>query len=708
MQNRVVADRYELVRQIGRGAMGFIWEALDKQLKRRVAVKVMTPDHMASTMARLRFEREAKAIAQLKSQHVVQVFDYGIDSDGSPFFVMELLEGEDLEVRLERDGRLPLGVVASIVKQAAAGLHAAHRNGIVHRDFKPANIFLSRGESGEVVKILDFGVVAITAEPNLDSDDDGLGQTAAGTIVGTPLYMSPEQIRGGSVDHRSDLWSLGVVAYRAVTGVNPFVGQWLGMLMVRICTDPFTPPSKVIPELSPEVDAFFEQALAKDPDKRFRSAPELASSFTALMEHRDRTKTHILVVDDEPDVELLVKQRFRQQIKKSLYEFVFASDGLSALEKLRMHPDIDVIMTDINMPGMDGLTFLSHIGEVNPHARTIVVSAYGDMGNIRTAMNRGAFDFVVKPIDFKDLEVTIEKTAKHVADLKKNAQSSEENNFLRMFVSPRLVDRMQTKSVFVPVADGVATVAYIDIARGRSKITPDNIEDLIRTMNANFEVIVPTVTGRGGVVEKFVGDAVLVIFQGEKHAVRAVDACFTIRAQLRLLAARAGGDSPFALGVRIGIATGPIASGEIGSKAYGRLDHSVLGDVPRAAATLEYAAKTNQILIDDATLDAVSGSFECQPTAVSVAPFAFHAHEVVRRSGGDAPPPEPSASIDLSKSASGDSSETSISKSGDTIITHDGDIPDVLPPGAMATTADDPALKRSKQAEGNSGESKPS
>ena len=127
----------------------------------------------------------------------------------------------------------------------------------------------------------------------------------------------------------------------------------------------------------------------------------------------------ILVVDDEPDVELLVMQRFRQQIKKKLYEFVFASDGLNALDKLRKHDDIDVIMTDINMPGMDGLTFLSHIGEVNPHARTIVVSAYGDMGNIRTAMNRGAFDFVVKPIDFKDLEVTIEKTFKHVLELKK-------------------------------------------------------------------------------------------------------------------------------------------------------------------------------------------------------------------------------------------------------------------------------------------------
>ena len=602
---------------------------------------------------------------------------------------MELLEGEDLDNRLERDGRLPLAVVVSIVKQAGLALASAHKHGIVHRDFKPANIYLSQGDTGEVVKILDFGVVAMLAEPNIDSDDDGLGQTAAGTIVGTPLYMSPEQIRGGMVDHRSDLWSLAVVAYRALTGVNPFAGQWLGMLMVRICTDPFAPPSTVAPELSPEVDKFFEQALAKDPDKRFKHANHFVSAFTALMDHRERGKAKILVVDDEPDVELLVMQRFRQQIKKKLYEFVFASDGLNALDKLRKHDDIDVIMTDINMPGMDGLTFLSHIGEVNPHARTIVVSAYGDMGNIRTAMNRGAFDFVVKPIDFKDLEVTIEKTFKHVLELKKNAQSSEENNLLRMFVSPYLVDRMHAKALFVPVTSGRATVAYIDIARGRYKVTPENVEDLVRSLNANFEVIVPAVTGRGGVVEKFIGDAVLVIFQGENHATRAVDACLTIRTQLRTLAVRAGKDSPFAFGVRIGITTGNIASGEIGSKAYGRLDHTILGDVPRAAAMLEHTAKTNHILIDDATFDAVQGAFECSACNVTVDPFNFQAYEVVRRIGPEAPSKQHDGSGgELSVSSSHDPAVTT----SDTIITHDGEIPEVIPAKALETTADDPAV----------------
>lgn len=636
MHDRVVADRYGLVQQIGHGAMGFIWEAIDRHLQRRVAVKVMTQDHMASSMARVRFEREAKAIAQLRNPHVVQIYDYGID-EGTPYIVMELLEGEDLDSRLEREKQMPLGVLASVVKQAALGLAAAHAKGIVHRDFKPANIFVAQTDAGEVVKILDFGVVAMLSEPDIDTEDESLGQTAAGTIVGTPLYMSPEQIRGGVVDHRSDLWSLAVVAYRALTGAHPFAGQWLGMLMVRICTEAFTPASTVAPYLSAEVDKFFERALAKDPDKRFRNAREFANAFVALTEHRERSKAKILVVDDEPDVELLVKQRFRPQIKKSIYEFVFASDGLNALEKLRKHDDIDVIMTDINMPGMDGLTFLSHIGEVNSFARTIVVSAYGDMSNIRTAMNRGAFDFVVKPIDFKDLEVTIEKTLKHVLELRTNAQSSEENNLLRMFVSPHLIDRLRAKSLFVPLTTGFATVAYIDIAESHTKVTPNDIDELVRTLNANFEVIVPAVTSCGGVVEKFMSDAVMVIFRGEDHVRRALDACLTIRSQLRTLALRAGKDSPFALGARIGISTGNVSVAEIGSKAYGRLEHTLLGDVPRVAAMLEGIANSNQILIDEATYEGARASFDCRVPEVNAAAIKCKAFEVIRRVGSEAP-----------------------------------------------------------------------
>ena len=305
--------------------------------------------------------------------------------------------------------------------------------------------------------------------------------------------MSPEQIRCGAVDHRSDLWSLAVLVYRALTGEHPFPGQWLGMLMVRICTDPFAPPSMVMPGLPPAVDEFFERALAKDPTSDFGPAAEFATAFAALADPKERGTAKILVVDDEPDVEMLVKGRFRQQIKKNIYDFVFARDGEGALARLREHEDIDVVLTDINMPGMDGLTFLSRVGDVDPLVRTIVVSAYGDMGNIRTAMNRGAFDFVGKPIDFKDLEVTIEKTLKLVAELRKNARSSEENSVLRLFVNPSRSARPNLSGPRGRDVSGNGRVHWnLSGFHATSSARP---EQSMRALNANFEVIIPATRG---------------------------------------------------------------------------------------------------------------------------------------------------------------------------------------------------------------------
>ncbi len=656
MAHRFIAGKYELVRQIGRGAMGYIWEALDLHLRRRVALKLMSPDHVASTTARARFDREAKAIAQLKNPHVVQIYDYGID-EGSPYIVMELLEGEDFESRLDRIERMPLVALVPIVMQSALGLGAAHAKGIVHRDFKPANVFMARGDADETVKILDFGVVTMLTNPEEEEPTaDELHLTTAGSIVGTPLYMSPEQIRCGAVDLRTDLWSLAVLAYRALTGQHPFPGQWLGMLMVRICTDPFPPPSSILPELPPEVDRFFERALAKDPDKRFRSAREFAIAFAMLAERKEPGPAKILVVDDEPDVPHLIRQRFRQQIKKSVYDFVFATNGESALEQLRKHDDIDVVLTDINMPGMDGLTFLSRVGDVNPLVRTIIVSAYGDMSNIRTAMNRGAFDFLVKPIDFKDLEVTIEKTLKHVTELRTNARSSEENTVLRMFVSPSLVDRLRSSSPFGAIDTWQGTVIFVDLADYHASSKAQSPNERVRTLNANFEVIVPAVTNRGGVVDKFLGKSIMAIFRGENHVARALEASLDIRMQLRTLALRAGQDSPFGLGVSIGVATGDMLSGEIGSKAFGRLDYTVLGEVPRAAAMLQSAAAKNQILMNKDTFDVARDSFDCVPVHPHMLE-PIDAFELVRRAGGDSQgkggPHSISETIDLTNPSGG-------------------------------------------------------
>ncbi|XXX82516.1 protein kinase [Sorangium sp. So ce134] len=599
---RLIANRYELQAAIGEGAMGHIWKSFDRHLRRAVALKLMAPEHAASATSRTRFELEAMAIAKLCNQHVVQIHDYGFD-EGAPYIVMELLQGEDLEARLRRAGRLPLSAVIALVNQASRGLAAAHGVGIVHRDLKPANLFLARTDAGEVVKILDFGVASM------------LGNDIASpeALVGTPLYMSPEQVRCSQIDHRSDLWSLAVVAYHALTSEPPFQAQQLVSMIMNIAIAPFPAPSTLVPDLSPEVDRFFDRALAKNPAQRFSSAREMAAAFAALAEPKDQGTAKILVIDDEPDVPLLIRQRFRQQIRRAVYDFIFATDGEAALEQLRKHPDIDVVVSDISMPGMDGLTFLSRVADINPIVQTVMVSAYGDMANIRTAMNRGAFDFLVKPIDFEDLEATIQKSLRRVTELRKTARSTEENGALRMFVSPSLVERIRCAAPEDGPSDRwQGTVAFVDLAGFRAAAGEAPPEGALRTLNANFEVIVPEIIGRGGIVEKFLGDAVMAVFRGERHLARALEACVAVRDQLRALALRTGEGSPFTHGVSIGVDTGPMISGEIGSRAFGRLDYTVLGEVVGNAAHLESLARKDQILVTGRVAEGASGHFELE------------------------------------------------------------------------------------------------
>jgi class 3 adenylate cyclase len=228
-------------------------------------------------------------------------------------------------------------------------------------------------------------------------------------------------------------------------------------------------------------------------------------------------------------------------------------------------------------------------------------------------MNRGAFDFLVKPIDFEDLEATIKKTLHRVAELRTTARRAEENDALRMFVSPSLVERIRSAA---PDAGGSGeepgTVAFIDIAGFRAAAAKASPEDAIRTLNANFEVMLPEITERGGVVDKFLGDAVMAIFRGEGHVARALEACTAVRDGLHALALRAGEGSPFAHGVSIGVDMGTMISGEIGSRACGRLDYTVLGEVVGTAAHLEWLARKNQILVTGRVAEVCREHFELE------------------------------------------------------------------------------------------------
>jgi serine/threonine-protein kinase len=247
--------------------MGSLWTARDRALEVGVAVKFMTTALVDSAAARERFAREARAAAALRSQHVVQILDYGVEGE-TPYIAMELLHGETLAASLGRHGRISLRAAAPIVVQIAKALGTAHRAGLVHRDLKPSNVFLALKDEEEVVKLLDFGIAKTGAFQKL---------TAPGAVLGTMAYMSPEQARGSkTLDHRSDLWSLGVLVYRAVTGRFPF----------PVSCDPAAPvggehrlPSPVGDDLPAHLDGFFARALATDPDRRFPSARELTEAF---------------------------------------------------------------------------------------------------------------------------------------------------------------------------------------------------------------------------------------------------------------------------------------------------------------------------------------------------------------------------------------------------------------------------------------------
>ena len=276
-ENMVVADRFRLVKMIGRGGMGSVWQAMHLGLDTPCAVKFIEGQLANVAEAHHRFEREAKAAAQLRSPNVVQIFDHGV-WEGRPYIAMELLEGEDLGKRLtRRGGKLSAPEVNFVVQEVCRALTRAHQAGVVHRDLKPDNIFIVKDDERDIVKILDFGVAKSAAA--LDG-----GNTKTGAMLGTPYYMSPEQAQGiKSVDARSDLWSLAVIVFQCLTGRLPFESEALGDLLVKIIVQKVPTPSEYNPHLPVGFDGWWAKASERPVENRYLTAKAFAESLSIAL-----------------------------------------------------------------------------------------------------------------------------------------------------------------------------------------------------------------------------------------------------------------------------------------------------------------------------------------------------------------------------------------------------------------------------------------
>jgi serine/threonine-protein kinase len=268
-----IAGKYAIVKVIGEGGMGLVYEANHLRLRKRVALKMLLPHMMATSSDTVaRFEREARAAAQLRDRHVTKVLDVDVTAEGLPYLVMEYLEGHDLEAELAARGPLPVDESVGYVLQACAAMTEAHAAGIIHRDLKPSNLFLCPEKDGWIVKVLDFGISKM-------ADDGDARLTGTQASVGTPLYMSPEQVRSArNVDSRTDIWSLGVIVYELLTGRTPFEGSTTAAA-ASIVADPTPPLTDYRDDIPKALEETIYRALAKDPGARFPTVTEFAQAI---------------------------------------------------------------------------------------------------------------------------------------------------------------------------------------------------------------------------------------------------------------------------------------------------------------------------------------------------------------------------------------------------------------------------------------------